>query len=70
MSNKQQIKKPAQQESSKAVPYKPQETAKNAIYGDNQATMNKTQNKVSRRNEGTLCLGDGYNYFKDENNRK
>lgn len=69
MSNKQPAKKPAQQDSTRAIPYKPQETAKNAIYGGDQATSNK-QNRVSKRNEGTFSLGDGYNYFKDQNNRK
>lgn len=49
MSNKQQSKKPAQQDLNRAIPYKPQETAKNAIYGGDQSTSNK-QNRVSRRN--------------------
>lgn len=50
------------------APIKPTESAKNAIYGGQVETYTN-QARVSKRNEGTLSLGDGYNYFKDEKNQ-
>lgn len=79
LSNKQQNGRPAQKNDSRQsqkvdsrqAPIKPVESAKGAIYGgNNDQTYNKTQGRISKRNEGTFALGDGYNYFKDENNRR
>ena len=70
MSNKQVNRPPVQQMGGRVAPIKPQESAKNAIYGGNQSDSSRNQNRVSKRNEGTFSLGDGYNYFKDQDNRK
>lgn len=68
LSNKKNIGKPAQRNEGPVAPIKPKESAKNAIYGQMDPSMNATHGKASKRNEGTFSLGDGYNYFKDQNN--
>lgn len=69
MSNKQQVGKPTQKIETRVAPIKPADSAKKAIYGG-QDEAYKTQARISKRNEGTLLLGDGYNYFKDQNNNR
>lgn len=67
LNNKKNIGKPAQRIEAPVAPIKPKESAKHAIYGQNEQ-MNVTHGKASKRNEGTFSLGDGYNYFKDQSN--
>jgi hypothetical protein len=69
LSNKQNINQ-QQSNQRKSGSMKHVDTAKNAIYGGENIPQSSIQQRVSRRNEGTFSLGDGYNYFKDQNNKR